>query len=161
MAKVTEKIALLKELREYPDKYLPMVDHAWRTFSEKDEGTKWYDDTEYNIGWDAGLLEGNRPYFLECWATNGITMLTYFVSTDGIGEATDEDLIKMLEKADLFRILDPSRPRAQVMKFDSGGKEFFSVNITAGDENGTYVEGGSSYSFRYLNEFNEKNSRKE
>ena len=61
MAKVTEKLELLRELREHPDRYLPIINHAWKVFPERDDGTEWYDDPEYNHGWDVGLLPGNRP----------------------------------------------------------------------------------------------------
>ena len=61
MAKVTEKLELLRELREHPDRYLPIINHAWKVVPERDDGTEWYDDPEYNLGWDVGLLPGNRP----------------------------------------------------------------------------------------------------
>ena len=154
MASVSEKLELLREIRDRPDRYLPIVDHTWKTFPDRDDGTEPYDDPEYNIGWDAGLLPKGRPYFLECWATCGLTMLTYFVSADGIEEADTDSLIRMLEDADLFKILDPSQPRTEVQRYDAGGNEFFSVNIVAGDEEHAYVSGGSVFPFSYLNEFN-------
>ena len=156
MVKVTEKLELLSKLRDHPERYLPIINHAWKTFPDRDDGTEWYDDPEYNIGWDAGLLPENRPYFLECWATCGITMLTYFVSVVGIEDAKDAELIRMLEEAELFRILDPSDSRTEVQKYDVDGDEFFSINIVVGDEDNTYVKGGKIFSFRYLNEFNAK-----
>jgi len=160
METVAEKLELLGELRDHPDRYLPMTGHAWKTFPKRDDGTEWYDDPVYNIGWDAGLLPGNRPYFLECWATCGITMLTVSVSAEGIGDAEDAALVRMLEEAGLFRVLDPSNPRAAVMKYEDGGHEFFSVNITVGDEENTYAEGGRIFGFRFLNEFNRKKGRR-
>ena len=61
----------------------------------------------------------------------------------------------MLEKAELVKVLDPSRPRTEVRKFeDDHGREFFSVNIVVGDEDGTYVRGGKIYSFAALNNYN-------
>jgi hypothetical protein len=156
MAKVTEKLELLRELREHPDRYLPIINHAWKVFPERDDGTEWYDDPEYNLGWDVGLLPGNRPYFLECWATCGITMLTYFVSVVGIEDAKDADLIQMLEDEGLFQILDPSDPRTEVQKYDVDGNKFFSINVVVGDEDNTYVRGGKMFPFPYLNEFNTK-----
>ena len=142
MATVEKAIGLLREIRENPDRYLPITDHAWKVFPKKDEGKEWYDDTQHNIGWNAGLLEGNRPYFLEVWATCGITMLTYFVCTRGIEEMKTGDLIRMLEEAKLFRLRDPENPRAEVMRFEEdGGNAFYSVNIVCGDEEGVYADG--------------------
>ena len=161
MADVSEKIGFLEEYRKHPEKYLPLMDHAWKQFEKVDYGENWYDDPWHNLGWDAGLLEGNRPYFLECWATCGITMLTYFVSTEGIEENGVPELLAMLEKAKVVKVLDPSRQRTGVRKFeDDHGKEFFSINIVAGDEEGTYTSGGRIYSFAALNRYN-RNREKE
>ncbi len=155
MADANEKINLLKEFREHPEKYLPVIDHAWKTFPRREEGTEWYDDPQVTIGWDAGLLDGNRPYFLECWATCGITMLTYFVSTTGLEDAGENELVNMLEDAKLFRIFDRENPRATAVKIrDHSGNEFHSVNVTVGDEDNLYLSGGTIFPFSRLNEFN-------
>ena len=157
MADVKEKIEFLKEVKTNPSRFLPIFDHAWKTFKKRDDGTEWYDDPQYNLGWDAGTLPGNRPYFMECWATSGITMLTYFISAQGLENMSTKDLVKILEDANLVRITDHQHPRAETIKVnDSAGNEFWSVNITVGDENGTYTQGGQCYPFRYLNEFNKQ-----
>ena len=155
MADVKEKIALLLEIREHPEKYLPLTEHNRKVFPPRDDGTEWYDDPQYNLGWDVGLLPGNRPYFMECWATCGITMLTYFVSAKGIGRAKEKDLAKMLEDAGLFRILDPEHPRVKAVKFKvDSGNSFWSVNVTVGVEDEIYVDGGRYWPFRALNALN-------
>ena len=155
MAKVEEKIWFLKEYRAHPEKYFPLIDHAWKCFAEKDTGENPWDDPEYNIGWNAGVIGGNRPFFLECWATCGITMLTYFVSVKGIEEYGETELLKMLEEARLVKVLDPEHPRTTAVKVnDDHGNEFFSVNIVCGDEKGTYIKGGTIYAYRFLNAFN-------
>ena len=162
MADVKHKIKLLNMFRLNPDKFLPVADHAWKVFQEEDRGTEWYDDTEVNLGWDTGLLGPDRPYFMECWATCGITMLTYIVSTRGIEDASTEDLVRMLTDAHLFRLLDPGNPRTSVMKFeDDTGNEFYSINVTVGIEDDLYVEGGACYPFGPLNEYNERKMKGE
>ena len=158
MTELEKRFALLEELRTNPEKYLPLVDHAWQYFPDRDDGENAYDDPEHNIGWNVGMLEGNRPWFLECWATCGITLLTYFIPTAGIETCSRDDLIALLEGAKLFRILDPQNPRTETRKCeDSHGNEFFSVNIVVGDEEGTYVEGGKIFPFPALNDFNRGN----
>ena len=155
MAKAEEKIRFLKEYRAHPEKYFPLIDHAWKCFAEKDTGENPWDDPEYNIGWNAGVIGGNRPFFLECWATCGITMLTYFVSVKGIEEYGETELLKMLEEERLVKVLDPEHPRTTAVKVnDDHGNEFFSVNIVCGDEHGTYIKGGTIYAYRFLNAFN-------
>lgn len=160
MADVKEALGLLEEIRVDPGKYLPLVDHAWQEFPAVDYGENWYDDPWYNIGWDAGLLEGKRPYFLECWSTCGITMLTYFVSAEGLGRYGQKKAVKLLEEAGLFRILDPENPRTSVMEFrDGSGRRFYSVNVAVGDENGTYAAGGRCRPFSALNRYNRKRKK--
>ena len=160
MADVKQKIVMLERFRQNPDGLLPIVDAAWRVFPDKVMGKEWYDDPQVNIGWDTGLLGGNRPYFLECWATCGITILTYFVSAIGLEDASTEELVKLLTDAGLFRLFDPENPSASVMKFeDSRGNEFFSINVTVGDEEETYLEGGTIYPFGPLNEYNSRGKK--
>lgn len=155
MAKAEERIRFLKEYRAHPEKYFPLIDHAWKCFAEKDTGENPWDDPEYNIGWNAGVIGGNRPFFLECWATCGITVLTYFVSVKGIEEYGETELLKMLEEARLVKVLDPEHPRTTAVKVnDDRGNEFFSVNIVCGDEKGTYIKGGTIYAYKFLNAFN-------
>ncbi len=160
MAGVDEKIRFLEEYREHPENYFPLTEHAWKHFAKVDYGTDWRDDPWYNLGWDAGLLEGNRPYFLELWAGSGLTTLTYLISADGIGDYGKTELLAMLEKANLVKVLDPSNPRTTAFRFGEDGKEFFSVNITAGDEEGTYVSGGTAYPFTALNRYNRNREKK-
>ena len=160
MAEMNEKILLLDTIRNHPEDFLPIVDHAWKVFPAMTKGTDWHDDPEYNLGWDAGLLDGKRPYFAESWATGGITMRTYFVSAKGMEDAKTSDLVKLLTGAGLFRPRNPGKPRAEKMKFtDEHGSVFFSVNVTMEDENGTYTDGGTMYPFRELNAYNRKKKK--
>ena len=162
MADMEKKIRFLEEYRKHPEKYLPLVDNAWKQIDKVDYGTEWYDDPITNVGWDAGLAGGNRPYFLMCWAMCGVTTLTYFVSTEGIAEYGKEELLAMLQEAKLFRILDPENPRTGVITFtDGNGNEFFSVNIVSGDEENTYVRGGTIFPFSALNEYNRERNGQE
>ena len=157
VANVYDKIRMLNMFRLNPDRFLPIVDHAWKVFPEEDRGTEWYDDKQVNIGWDTGLLGADRPYFAEGWAMCGITMLTYFVSAAGMEDASKEDLIRLLTGDHLFRLNDPENPRTDVMKFeDDNGNVFFSVNVTVGMEDETYITGGTIYPFEPLNEYNRR-----
>ena len=87
-------------------------------------------------------------------------MRTYFVSAKGMEDAKTSDLVKLLTGAGLFRLRNPGKPRAETMKFtDEHGSAFFSVNVTMGDENGTYTDGGTMYPFRELNAYNRKKKK--
>ena len=158
MANVMEKIELLRTFRDHPEDYLPVTGQAWKVFPKKDEGESPYDDPQYNIGWNTGLLDGNRPYFSECWATGGITVLTYLFSADGLENADEGELVGKLTDAGLFRLRDPENPRASAGTYtEKNGKVFYSVNIVVGVEDEVYLDGGTVYPFGPLNEFNRGN----
>lgn len=149
-----EKLALLTDIRNRPEEYQPLIDHAWQHFEKRNE----FGDV--NIGWNIGLLEGNRPCFTECWATDGITMLTCFVPTKGIEEKPEEELIAMLAETGIAAMKeDAGDRRPTVQRFtDGNGNEFFSVNYPVGDDEGTYLseDSGEIFPFAELNRFNDK-----
>lgn len=150
MAHYTEKLAFLDEYKSNPGKYLPLIDHAWKVFPDRSEYG------EVNVGWNAGIVEGNRPFFCECWA-EGITVLTYFISTKGIEEYSVEQIEKMLADAEIIWYVGERKYPTSVKKFvDNNGNEFFSINIIVGDDDGTYIEGGVIYGMNRLNEYNSK-----
>lgn len=150
MAHYTEKLAFLDEYKRNPDKYLPLIDHAWKVFPDRSEYG------EVNVGWNAGIVEGNRPFFCECWA-EGITVLTYFISTKGIEEYSVEQIEKMLADAEIIWYVGERKHPTSVQKFtDHEGNEFFSINIIVGDDDGTYIEGCVIYGMNRLNEYNSK-----
>lgn len=149
-----DQFDLLTDIRVSPEKYYPLVDHAERHYESRTEAGN------VNIGWNVGLLEGKRPWFGECWSADGITMLTYFISTGDMEDSTPEQLKSMLEESGIVKFTDPERDNTPaVQKYTDGkGNEFFSVNITVGVEDETYTTGDSGviHSFRELNRFNEK-----
>ena len=153
MANYREKIAFLRDYIANKDDYLPLIDHAWRTFGKR----SLTDDV--NIGWNAGIVEGNRPYFCECWA-DGYTAITYFISTKGIEDYTVVQLEDMLKKAGIIWYVGERKYKTYVKKFcDDSNNDFFSINMIVGDDDGTYTDGGIIYGFNRLNEFNESRQR--
>ena len=95
MATAEDAIAFLDEYRQNKERFLPLIDHVWKTFPRREEETG-----DVNIGWDAGVFDGNRPYFCELWSS-GYMFLTYFISTIGIENCSDEQLEQMLKDAGL------------------------------------------------------------
>ncbi len=146
-------IELIKDYRKNPEKYLPMVNHTDEVPSRSEYG-------ELNIGWNAGLLEPNRPYFAELWSVDHITVLTIYVSAKGIEEKSSEELVKWFQDIGYFSFgNDDSDSRSvTVKKFNYQHKdEFYSINITVGiDEEPALIDGGSVYPWSVLNELNKK-----
>ena len=139
----------IKEYRKNKDKYLPLIDHeTWRFEDRTETG-----DT--NIGWNCGFI-GDRPYFLEAWATDGITLITVFVSTERIEDYTPDDVEKMLtDVAGIYSKKEEAYESSIAKMFDGNGNEFFSVNVIVGlEDEPTVVESGVIHPFTLLNELN-------
>ena len=154
--KIMSSIEYLKEYRENKDKYLPVIDHEKEYFPERNE----FDDV--NIGWSMGFIE-DRPYFLECWATEGITMITVFVSAIGIENARPYELERMLIENKVYEPLDDYESPEECPRFnDDSGNTFFSINVLVGiEDEPAKITGGRLSPFSVLNEFNGYNSEEE
>jgi hypothetical protein len=98
------------------------------------------EDDTVDIGWDSGELADARPYIVECWAQDQLTMLTYFFSTRGLESATDSDFRRLLESEGLLRFTSDRRYVASRPWIDGSGNEMWSVNVVVGDDAATYVE---------------------
>ena len=144
-----EGLDLIKEVRANPGKYLPMYDHTEEVPRRNQFG-------DVNIGWNAGLLEPDRPYFAECWAADGVTMLTLFVSKKGIEQSTPDELTMRFLDVGYFSFPQGGYQTAEIWKFTNPkGEEFFSVNIAVGAEDGpALIEGAVIYPWKILNEYN-------
>ncbi len=143
-------IERLQEYRANKDKYLPLIDHETWYFPDRTESG------DVNIGWNCDFI-GNRPYFLECWATDGTTMITIFISTKGIEDYTLDDIEDLLvRKGKIYSKLPGYIPPEIGPKFeDSNGNEFYSVNIIVGiEDEPALIEGAPICSFALLNELN-------
>ena len=54
-------------------------------------------DEVLDIGWAEGVLSDTRPFRAEAWADSGITMVTFFLSTLGLENATQAQIMALLE----------------------------------------------------------------
>jgi hypothetical protein len=140
---------LIKEYRENPGKYLPMTDHRGQVPGRNEYG-------EINIGWNAGLLEKNRPYFVECWAADQSTYITIFVSTKGIENKSPEEMEQWFQDIGYFRYRGDKHYAAEVRRFGHpDGNEFFSINIVVGEEDEpALIDGAPIKPWSILNEYN-------
>ena len=142
-----EKLVLLAKIKAHPKDYYPLIDHAWRQVEA---------ESDRNLGWNVGLLEGRRPWFCECWADDGTTVLTYHLSTRGLENKRKEELARILEDARIVRRLEPVQEPAVFLFKDGTGNTFFSIHITVADEKRIYIseKGGIVYSYSCLNQYN-------
>ena len=144
---VNDKLSLFDELKLNKEKYLPVINHAWKVFSQRNE-------EDLNIGWDVGIIGENRPYFCEAWAS-GFTVLTYYISRVGIEGYSVEQIENLLkEEKIVWYVGERAYPTSVAICKDDLGNEFFSVNIIVGDDCGVYIEGGVIYGISKLNAYN-------
>lgn len=144
----------IKALRAEPDKWLhtPVTTSFIPRVNEHGE---------YNIGWNAGIVEGNRLFYAEVWATDGITMLTMNFSAKGIEEYSEKEIDTLLQNSGYYTAREGHK-LPQIAKLSDGeGGQFFNVNIAVGYEDEIYIDGANIYPFSILNEFNGYNEKGE
>jgi len=153
MSEENKCITFLKEYRAHPERYLPMVDHQYNQFD------KWEDEIVRNMCWSAGILNGNRPYFAECWKVFLTTAMTVFFSAAGYDHGKSEPFFLMeLIRAGLVipRSADLNHLRA-LRYTDGSGNEFIAFNFVLDiEESGQYMSWlGSTCRFDELNRLND------
>ncbi len=148
----TQGIEFLREYRENPGRFLSMIDHQYKQFGE------WEDEDSRNLCWDAGIYEGNRPYFAECWKIFSITVMTVFIYAEGLDPEPDTEyiLVEFIRNG-LITGLSGDFLKIDVKPFtDGAGNRFLSVNLVLSkDEEGQFIRwgrGGAGY--EELNELN-------
>jgi hypothetical protein len=102
--------------------------------------TQPHDDSVVEIGWSEGAFGEGRPFRAEAWAEDGITMLTFFFSTDDLKDSTSDQLAELLVQEGLLRFRSAKRFVGDRPLLDASGNEMWSVNIVVGDENELYAE---------------------
>ena len=154
MDDLKEKLLFLDDYKKNKEKYLPLIDHAYKIFPEKTEFG------DINIGWNVGIIDGNRPYFCEAWA-DGFTVLTYFFSDIGIEDYGEAQIEKMLADENIINYVGKRKyPTSVALYTDGFGNTFFSVNIIVGDDDGVYTKCGNIYSLKILNDYNSESKSK-
>ena len=95
---------------------------------------------DLDIGWNDGVLSDGRPYRAESWATDQITLLTFFFSTSQIETYTNAQFIKLLEDDGLIEFSSDQKYVTGEMFEDPSGNEMWSVNVVIADENNEFTK---------------------
>ena len=139
----------LREYLAHPDQYLPMCDQVWEIFDENDFPDRL-------VGWNAGVIDGNRPFFYYASATDKLVDYVIFISADGISDISNKALVPYLCKEGLLDTFGPQKEEAPLWTFrikSKSGKDFLSINV-AGEGDLHAKEGGYYLPFEALNKFN-------
>ena len=149
-------LELIKDYRKNPERYLPMIEHKEEVPARNEYG-------EHNIGWNAGLLEENRPFFVECWAVDQMTMLTICVSARGIEEKSPEEMDQWFQNVGYYSYKGEKKHPAHIEKVRyPNGEEYFINNLLVGAEDEpAQINGAPILPWSVLNEFNRKTSKKQ
>jgi hypothetical protein len=91
-----------------------------------------------DIGWAEGVLSDNRPYRVEFWAEDQISMLTFFFQADGLNQSTREEFKHLLEEEGLVEFTNEKWFVSPGKISEPDGTEFWSINVVLGDEDGLF-----------------------
>lgn len=141
----------LKEYLDNPSKYLPLSASAIRMYPPREP-----ESGDVNIGWNCGLVDGNRPYFSMCWAPEGITMMTFHISKIGLEDYTPTQVDALCEAHHLYHRISNKYSPAVYDFVDKMQNHFYSVNVVVGlnEDDEIHVDNtAKSYPFAILNTF--------
>jgi hypothetical protein len=92
-----------------------------------------------DVGWSGGRLSDGRPFRVEYWYWEEVSILTYFMSTKGLENATDGYFRELLVDEGLltFAANDPVIKSKKIK--DASGNEMWSINVAVGDHDELFV----------------------
>jgi len=107
-------------------------------------------DKDYqDVGWGGGMLSDGRPFRVEYWWWEDVSILTYYMSTRDIEDVPDSYFRELLTDEGLLTFLSrPPTIKARKIR-DASGHEMWAVNIAVGDEDELFVGGAHSIN-RYV-----------
>jgi len=92
---------------------------------------------ERDLGSRTGALSNGRPFHLEAWATEGMTLVTVFFSVIGIKSATPDELLQLvLPVLDQEGVPEEKRkiaPKEVLRIKDAKGNEMYSLTFVVGE----------------------------
>ena len=98
------------------------------------------DNDALDIGWAEGTLSDGRPYRMEYWCQDGLSIVTFFLSTIDLDLDDPSSMRTFLEGEGLVRFLTPDCTPAGGRWADSAGSEMWSLNVVIGDEDNLYAD---------------------
>lgn len=93
----------------------------------------------YELGWNQGMLSDGRSFYLETWAQDQSTFVTFFFSTAGLERATADTLAGIVERDNLIRFETPERHVSAVKIEDDAGQAMWSFTVTLGTDQTLYA----------------------
>ncbi len=99
------------------------------------------DDGVLDIGWCEGLMSDGRPFRVEMWAQDGMSLITIFFSCTGLENESSATLEARLIREGLFSYRADAGSHFQAVPItDDAGQPMWSANVVVGNEDETYLD---------------------
>jgi hypothetical protein len=120
----------LKIIYPVPDRSDQTINHVKNEYGEID------------VGWAEGLMSDGRPFRMEMWAQDGVSMLTFFFSASGLEDLDDEKMATLVLAEGFVTFRDGAKQFIEKMlRDDPAGNATWSASIVVGDEDETFISG--------------------
>jgi hypothetical protein len=100
--------------------------------------------TELDKGWVEGEFSDGRPYRAELWFWDHLSAITFFFSTIGVENISDQGLADLLQGEVPLQFEGSKKISAEKMQ-DSSGNEMWAVSLLARDGDETLVTVGLQF----------------
>lgn len=98
------------------------------------------DTGSVEAGWDTGKFADGRPYLVECWAENQMTVLSFFFSDRGLEDRKGDDFADLLEEEGILRWVGGMREVSAKRIEDQAGQGVWSASVLVGFEDEVFIE---------------------
>ena len=115
----------------------PAPDRSDQTINRvKDE------DGVIDVGWNEGVMSDGRPFRIEMWAHDGVSMLTAFFSAFDFADLNDEKIAALILAEAFVTFREGARQYIEKMlRDDPSGNLMWSASVVVGDEDLTSLAG--------------------
>lgn len=97
---------------------------------------------DIDIGWNVSVTSDGRPYKIEMWADEGMSIVTIFMSAIDIEDYTEEQLIEYLESEDIIRYYTEEKSLGVSKWIDPSRNLLWSLSVTIGVDDEKYATTG-------------------
>ena len=100
--------------------------------------------TELDNGWVEGEFSDGRPYRAESWSWDHLSAITFFFSTIGVENISDQGLADLLQREVSLQFEGRKRISAEKIQ-DASGYEMWAVSLLVRDGDETLVKAGLQF----------------
>jgi hypothetical protein len=116
------------------------------------------ENTELDNGWAESEFSDGRPYRAELWSWDHLSVITFFFSTIGVEDISDQELADLLQKEVSLQFKGSKKVSAEKIQ-DSSGNEMWSVSLLVRDGDETLLTLGVQFnSYKKIAARDERNA---